>query len=660
MFELVDRDCTGRIGILHTPHGKVSTPALLPVVNPHRLTITPEELHATFGFHALITNSYIIGKDEFLRERALEGGIHALLGFPGAVMTDSGTFQAHVYGKEGTTNAEIVSFQRDIGVDIGTALDVFTEPRDGPDMAREAMEETLSRVEEAAGIKGDMALAGTVQGGVFPSLREEMAVRLGEMDVDVHPVGGVVPLLESYRYRDLVRLVLAAKRGLPPGRPVHLFGAGHPMMFALGTLLGCDMYDSSSYAKYAADGRLMYTEGTRHLEKLGESPCGCPVCREHDGPSLRDLPDGERERALASHNLWACQDELRVVREAIREGTLWDLVDRRSRAHPMLFEGYKELCAQAGQLEPYESTSKPSALHYTDHLSMRRPIVMRYARRVFSRYASADKRVMVGFDEGGRPYGRHYAEAMSKVLEVADAQFLVKTVLGPVPIELDEFYPVAQTVETAPWDGETIKRVNNMMEHCSHNLSNPLAVMWDGEETLNMLRMMEGKGGTFDIMAARARATADMQFGAGAADVLLDGTVEYVTSKRTGKLRNVLVEGEHVLSMRAQDGMYTLKSAGARKLHSAWGSPRSRVIVDEDAAPYARDGRSVFAQFVVEADADIRPGDEVLVVDQADELLAVGRALLNRSEMLSFQKGVAVKVRKGLADVDPPGSVSEL
>jgi 7-cyano-7-deazaguanine tRNA-ribosyltransferase len=567
-------------------------------------------------------------------------------------MSDSGTFQAHVYGKVQTTNEEIVTFQREMGVDIGTALDVFTEPWDGPDVAREAMEETLKRVEEASGIKGGMALAGTVQGGVFPALREEMAVRLGAMDVDVHPVGGVVPLLENYRYRDLVRLVLAAKRGLPPGRPVHMFGAGHPMVFALGTLLGCDLYDSSSYAKYAAAGRLMYTDGTRHLEDLGESPCGCPVCRDVDGPSLREMPDVDRERAIASHNLWACLDELQVVREAIREGTLWDLVDRRSRAHPQLFEGYRELCAHAGQLEPYESTSKPSALHYTDHLSMRRPIVMRYARRIFSRYSSPEKRVMVGFDEGGRPFGRHYANVMRKVLEVADAQFIVKSVLGPVPIELDEMYPVAQTVESAPWDKQTAKRVNNMMEHTSHNLKNPLAIMYDGDETLDMLRMMEGRGGTFDIMMARARATADMQFGKGAADVLLDGSVELVASKKTGKLRNVLVDDEHVLSMRAQDGMYTLKSAGARRLHSAWDSPRLRVIVDEDAVPYARDGKSQFAQFIVDADDDIRPGDEVLVVDQADHLLAVGRALLNRREMLSFQKGVAVKVRKGIAADD--------
>jgi 7-cyano-7-deazaguanine tRNA-ribosyltransferase len=194
-------------------------------------------------------------------------------------------------------------------------------------------------------------------------------------------------------------------------------------------------------------------------------------------------------------------------------------------------------------------------------------------------------------DEDAVPYAR---DGKSQF-----AQFIVKSVLGPVPIELDEMYPVAQTVESAPWDKQTAKRVNNMMEHTSHNLKNPLAIMYDGDETLDMLRMMEGRGGTFDIMMARARATADMQFGKGAADVLLDGSVELVASKKTGKLRNVLVDDEHVLSMRAQDGMYTLKSAGARRLHSAWDSPRLRVIVDEDAVPYARDGKSQFAQFIV-------------------------------------------------------------
>ncbi len=63
-----------------------------------------------------------------LRERALADGFHALVGWDGPLMTDSGTFQSHVYGDIEIEPQAIVEFQRDIGSDIGTVLDVFTEP----------------------------------------------------------------------------------------------------------------------------------------------------------------------------------------------------------------------------------------------------------------------------------------------------------------------------------------------------------------------------------------------------------------------------------------------------------------------------------------------------------------------------------------------------
>jgi len=145
----------------------------------------------------------------------------------------------------------------------------------------------------------------------------------------------------------------------------------------------------------------------------------------------------------------------------------------------------------------------------------------------------------------------------------------------------------------------------------------------------------------------RARAVADMQFGEGAADVLVRGKVELVTSPKTGKIRNVLSDGEHVLSMRAHDGMFTLKLAGARRLHAAWKAPRMRVAVNEDAVPFVKDGKSAFARFVAEMDEELRPGDECLVVGPGDELLGVGQTHMNRREALSFKKGAAAKVREG-------------
>ena len=145
LFEIVVRDGAARIGRLHTLHGSLQTPTLLPVINPNLRTIEPREMWEKYGVDALITNSYVIWKHDDLKEKALSDGIHSLLDYPGVVMTDSGTFQSYVYGDVEVGVGEIVDFQRDIGVDIGTMLDVFGRP----DMSREELEdcvqETASR-----------------------------------------------------------------------------------------------------------------------------------------------------------------------------------------------------------------------------------------------------------------------------------------------------------------------------------------------------------------------------------------------------------------------------------------------------------------------------------------------------------------------------------
>ncbi|MGZ4914705.1 MAG: tRNA-guanine transglycosylase, partial [Halobacteriota archaeon] len=96
-FEVIHKDAFGRIGTLHTRHGDVETPTLMPVINPNRALISPEEMHE-FGASILITNAYIIYRNPPLKERALSSGVQSLLGFNGPVMTDSGAFQLSTYG----------------------------------------------------------------------------------------------------------------------------------------------------------------------------------------------------------------------------------------------------------------------------------------------------------------------------------------------------------------------------------------------------------------------------------------------------------------------------------------------------------------------------------------------------------------------------------
>ena len=648
MLEIQRRDGMARICTLETPHGTIETPALLPVINPRLLTITPRQLKEEFGFQALITNSYIIRNDAKLKEKALSQGLHELLDFDGVVMTDSGTFQSHMYGEVEVVNADIVDFQRDIGSDIGTVLDIFTEPEWTKERTAEAVRVTLERTREAAARKGKMMLAGVVQGSIYPDLREECASVLSGIDADVHPIGGVVPLMEQYRYSDLVDVIIASKKGLTPARPVHLFGAGHPMIFALAALLGCDMFDSASYAKYARDGRYMFNEGTMHLVDMKGLECECPACVGKTIDSLKALPAHEKLRTLAAHNLHVCSMEIRRVKRAIREENLWELVERRCRAHPALLDGLRRLKAHQEYLEVYEPLSRDGALFYTGSETLARPAFLRYERRMKERYQQPMTKVCVGFEERDKPYSRVHAEEMARISKVADAHFIVMSPFGPVPMEMDEVYPLAQSLFPAIKDREMVDHIKESMEEFSHRQQYGMCVVYDGEQTEETLASIARGISSFDIDVARVRAVADYQFGKGAADAIFDGPLQLVKSKNTDRIRNVIVSGEHVMSLRAEDGLYSLRAPGARRLHKGLPAPRLRIVVKADSVPFNREGKSVFCTFITEADPALRIGDDALIVDENDELIAIGRPMLTRTEMLSMRKGMAVKVREGI------------
>ncbi len=619
MFELRERDGLARIGVLETAHGRVATPTLAPVVNPNRPIIPPGDLATRFGAQILITNAYILGKSPG-RDAIVRDGIHKFLGFPGAVMTDSGAFQSHVYGDVDVTNAEVVAFQRAIHADFGTMLDVFSEPGHDHDRAANDVDETVRRAQEAVSLRGDMALVGAVQGGLHADLRERCARSVSSLDVAVCAIGGVVPLLEAYRFRDLVRVIIAAKKGLDPSKPVHLFGAGHPLVFPLAALLGCDLFDSASYAKYARDGRMLFPDGTRHASEVRESGCLCPVCTTHPMEKI-----AAEETLLAEHNLHACFGAIREVRQAIVEGDLWGLAERRARAHPALLDALRELRRHNEFLEEFEPVSRRGALYYVGPETAHRPILHRFRRRLLERYTPPPAKGLLVFPEGGRPFAERLAHVVDRALQVADVHIAVKSVWGPVPLELDQVWPMCQTIVPEALDLEALEAAEVFFRE------------WAAPGAR-----------TVDWSALRIRATADFQFGRGAAEALLNGTVSYVISKNTGKIRSVRVNGEHVLSLRAEDGLFTLKAEGARRLSKAFPAPKLRIVVEEDAVPFHREGKNVFAKFVLDADPEIHRGDEALVVSPDDELCAVAQASMNQREMLAFKRGVAAHVREGV------------
>ena len=130
------------------------------------------------------------------------------------------------------------------------------------------------------------------------------------------------------------------------------------------------------------------------------------------------------------------------------------------------------------------------------------------------------------------------------------------------------------------------------------------------------------------------RAIADYQFGPGAGDALFD---EVSTQSRYPKLRVHDGEGDQLAAMVPQYGLLAFTLAGARRWVDS-DAPTKRVSID-GFVPHG----SVLAPGVVEADADVRVGDEVVI--EGPKAFGVGRARMTGAEMSESSRGVACSVR---------------
>lgn len=438
-FEILAKDLMGRLGRLTIGDEQIETPTVMPVINSAHQLIKASDM-AKYGAEILITNAYIIYRNEGLRGIK---DVHELLGWNKPIMTDSGAFQCLKYGDVKISNAEIIKFQLDIGSDIITPLDVPTPPSVGKDRARSDVEETLNRMRDTKNIcPHDKMLAGPIQGSTYLDLREHSAKSASDVGFDIYSIGGVVPLLESYQFEPLVDIISHVKKILPPNVPVHLFGAGHPMFFALAVALGCDLFDSAAYAIYAKDRRYLTADGTYHAEELRYLPCSCPVCVSSTEKEIRD-----DDRLLAAHNLYVTFSEIRAIKQSIREGNLWDLLERRCRSHPSLLAGLKRLKSYGEILERYDPASKRSTFFYLSSESAHRPEVIRYSSRL-NRFSLSGK-VLITTKEIIK--GKY------------DHIFFVKPPFGPYPIELSETYPIGQS-ETLDDDEARVVALHNVLK----------------------------------------------------------------------------------------------------------------------------------------------------------------------------------------------------
>ncbi len=463
-----EKDLLARIGRLKTKSGTVETPLLFPVINPRVQPIAPSRIKREFGFEAVITNAYILKKRYQSQPASL--GLHKFLDFNGVVMTDSGAYQILIYGGVEIDQAEIIGYQEGIGSDIATILDIPTGWKVSKDQATITVEETLRRAKQffQSKTRDDILWVGPVQGGRHLDLVTRSALEMGKMPFEVHALGSPTEVMESYRFDVLVDMILTAKRNLPIERPLHLFGAGHPIMFSLAVALGCDLFDSAAYALYAREKRYMTENRTWGLNELDYFPCQCPKCSNETPKSVLGASTKQQEIFLAEHNLYACSGELRRIKQAIRDGRLWEYVEMRAHSHPSLLTAFGKLKKHKDLLERHNPTVKRSGLFFSDSKALIRPEVAHYRERLGERHSRPVESSVLLLVPQTQKKPFHKAREFHKIQQVLENLgdnnrkvhvCFYAAPFGVVPRELDEVYPLSQHENVYPLHETTIRDV---------------------------------------------------------------------------------------------------------------------------------------------------------------------------------------------------------
>ncbi len=446
MFEILKSDLAGRIGILHTRHGKVETPAYVPVVHPVRQGIPPEKIRA-MGFDMVITNAYITRKS-YGADESRE--IRDIIGFDGPVMTDSGGYQVLEYGDLDVTPEEIAAFEAAIDTDIAVPLDRPTGFGLPAAEARRSVRHTLAVSKKTLEERGGdgRIWVGPIQGGEHFDLVRQSARSLVKYGFGMLALGSPVEFMESYRYGPLAQMIREAKSQIPAGIPLHLFGAGHPLTIPFAVALGCDTFDSASYILYAKQDRYITESGTRHLAGMRYFSCSCEVCSRHTPAELAAMEPGERTGSIALHNLYSIKAEVDRTKEAIHEGRLWEYTMGKMRAHPRLFEVIGTFLECGGGFMETTPRFKERAVFLFSREDQFRPEVLNYHKMV-RKFASTKKILCIAAETQTKPayLSPQYHTLRKKFRDADTVQFCqYSPFLGIIPLEISDVFPAAHYV----------------------------------------------------------------------------------------------------------------------------------------------------------------------------------------------------------------------
>jgi len=368
-FDLLATDPTShaRRGTLTLNHGVVQTPIFMPVGTYGTVKgVMPRSLE-DMGAQIILGNTFHLWMRPGLDVMQSFGGLHGFERWNKPILTDSGGFQVWSLGamrkitEEGVTFASPVNgdklfmspevsmqIQTTLNSDIVMQLDECTPYETKGHLtteaeARKSMEMSLRWArrsqDEFARLENPNALFGIVQGGMFPSLRQESLDALVAMNFPGYAIGGV----SVGEPKALMLEIMAhTPHRLPANKPRYLMGVGTPEDLVQGVADGVDMFDCVMPTRNARNGTIFTRYGdlklrnARHKADHGplDDTCSCYACAGHtraDGTSsggfsrayLHHLDRcGEMLGPMLStiHNLHYYLNLMREVREALDAG----------------------------------------------------------------------------------------------------------------------------------------------------------------------------------------------------------------------------------------------------------------------------------------------------------------------------------------------------
>ena len=143
----------------------------------------------------------------------------------------------------------------------------------------------------------------------------------------------------------------------------------------------------------------------------------------------------------------------------------------------------------------------------------------------------------------------------------------------------------------------------------------------------------------------KLRLTLDALFGNGVSKHL-PKDIEIIFSRKTGRIRTITYQGKLLCTLRI-DGGLAISPYFAQILLKSKKFKENCLEINDAAAPFIEEGKSVFCKHVVWCGKNIRIASDTPILYK-DKVIAVGKAVLSSEMIPDFNRGMAIRVRDSI------------